>query len=570
MGNEKYLIALLTALLAPEIVNAAVTLYGYVFPSKNNVPAESVIIYNRGQKYGTGVNQNGFWIKTVGNYIANDSSSVKAITQAKDTVAEEFYRGPANDTKSLPTLFVDGHGGDIRRVHANDSVFGKSWIVGYNDTTFGKFDSSTTIRYIAAFDLTKLPNFQLGRQFGITLRLRDSAYTATGNIAGAFIDADTLPDATLGELPGFRNVKWKRIAVIPETVAVGQPCSRNGTIVNESDLREENGLSVFAKRVLRGQTLDSALVTGINLKPHPWSPDTARITFSNFVPTLADTGLNHLIYGINLNDSVPGDNAETLNVFVGYYDAAAYAIDAPVDTIWLDPIHPVVRIANAGTLKLDSMSVIDSIQKNGNPIYARDTVLRNILPGQIISVTFPLWMPQDTGNYTTTLRLYAPQEQGFFAYNNSTNSGLEREVRRLLGSERLRAFEDITRKVGPNSFFSIGYNVVNEQGETAYTQTVQVNTDAHGNAIMTDLLKNPVLLELLFGPSDNPASLQAQGRWLAEHTPYSQISPQSPQEIIQHNLRTKDIKQPNLADPYVKPDSAELRKKIYDAVRGRK
>ena len=235
---------------------------------------------------------------------------------AKDTVAETFWRGPQGVTRVVPSLFANGHGLDIRRVVPDgDSVYGKCWIVDYSDTVFGRFESGTNMKFRVAFDGARLSGFQHGRQFRIELRRGDSSCTSpAGTIEGKFIDADTLPDATLALSPGFRDVAITRHVGLPDTVDAGDSYPRNVSVRNYSDLRDEEVTVVMTRRQ-HGVLLDSAAAT-VTLKPPHFQPDTALVGFPVWQVAPADSGENVLSYLVSPSDSVPDNNLRSETVFV--------------------------------------------------------------------------------------------------------------------------------------------------------------------------------------------------------------------------------------------------------------
>jgi hypothetical protein len=262
----------------------------------------------------------GFWGCGLWYHNDGDSISVKAIDSAKDTVAETFYDGPTNATKSVPTLFAYGHGLNIRNTitASEDSTYGKCNIVSFLDTVYGKFLSNypggPTERFRVYFDGTRLPDFQHGRDFRIEVRLRDSAAVSTGTIEGKFIDADTAPHVTLAFDPGFRDVAITRCAGLPDTIDAGGSYSRDVSVRNNSDLRDEDVTVVMTRR-RNGVTLDSAATT-LTLKPPHFQPDTAFVGFPDWQVAPADSGVNVLDYLITPSDSVPDNNLRSETVFV--------------------------------------------------------------------------------------------------------------------------------------------------------------------------------------------------------------------------------------------------------------
>ena len=118
------------ALLAAQRADAGfVSFFGYAFPSKDSIQAESTLAIDTK----TGEKQAGWvypidhgWSVALVNHNDSDSVAIKVITSAKDTVAETFYIGPSNTVNGLPSLFVNGYGFDIRNAitATGESLYG--------------------------------------------------------------------------------------------------------------------------------------------------------------------------------------------------------------------------------------------------------------------------------------------------------------------------------------------------------------------------------------------------------------------------------------------------------------
>ena len=233
----------------------------------------------------------------------------------------------------------------------------------------------------------------------------------------------------------------------------------------------------------------------------PW---TALQRGNNAITAIASTENDAYI-----NDTLRG------NTFVRVLDAAAYAIDAPRHGgIYIigEQIRPSGRISNPGNVTLDSVYVYDSIFKiianTLVPVYGADTIVRALQPGEIRSIVFPVWTAEDTGNYLTKLKVYAPQEQN--SANNVMTSDLEDRIRKILNNPRLKAIENCAKELGPNSYFYIEYSIINNG--KAYNKKVKIHTDQHGNIVVQDILKDQNLVRMLFGSGET--SEKAKERWL--------------------------------------------------------
>jgi hypothetical protein len=318
-------ILLLGSLLLPQEARATFSLGGYAFP-KSGAQPESVLVCNTGtgeRQSGEVTQSNGVWTATLGVYADDDSVWIKAITQAKDTINETFYRGVAGGgLKGIPTLIANSHSLSIRHVIASivDSGYGRCISVNHpEDTVYARFQtklSNSIPRFKTAFDVTEL-GYQLGDRARIELRLRDSSAVSAGIIEGKFIDADTAPNVTLALNPGNRDVAITRCAGLPDTVDAGDSYPVNVSLRNYSDLRDEDVTVVMTRR-RNGVTLDSAATT-VSLKPPHFQPDTALVVFPDWQVAPSDSGVNIVSYGVIPSDSVPDNNLRCETTFVRGY-----------------------------------------------------------------------------------------------------------------------------------------------------------------------------------------------------------------------------------------------------------
>lgn len=317
-------VAVAASLCPPHADAGSVGFIGYVFPSKESVQAESTLAIDTK----TGDRQRGkvdpvlhTYSVSLNDHNANDSVAIKVITQAKDTVAETFDIGPSNTVRSLPTLFADGYGLDIRHAitATGESLYGRCNIVGYPDTTYARLQSKTGVNplFVVGFDGTKLTGFGPGEDFRIDLRLRDSSAVSIGAIEGIFVDADTAPNVTLALAPGFRDVAITRHAGLPDTVEAGDTLPVNVSMRNYSDLRDEDVTVVMTRR-RDGVALDSASAT-VTLRPPHFPPDTALVAFPDWQVAPSDSGENIISYEVVPSDSVPNNNLRSETTFVRGY-----------------------------------------------------------------------------------------------------------------------------------------------------------------------------------------------------------------------------------------------------------
>jgi len=417
--------------IAPKKADASqLTLYGYALPSQTGVPAESVALKNynplhpdslKGQ-----VNTAGFWAETMWGYANNDSVSVKITDTSGTVAAQTFYKG-SNIINALPSLYVNGHGLNIRNALCarEESLYAKCWIPNYTtpptETIFGKFLSDSAggpkIWYNIFFDGKRLSGFGNNRDFTIKMRCRDSSATSTGKIEHKWIDADTAPSVTLTYQPGFRDIAITRISGVPgiDSVNINDVYLRNASIKNNSDLIREQGQAILTRKK-NNVKLDS-LVQDFSLEPNHFSPDTAFISFADWNATVNDTGINIIEYKIVPSDSVPENNIKSNTVFVKYQDFTVTRIISP-DIIYVDSSFiPKAMIKSLSNYPSNTQAhfLIGSYQ---------DSAMVSLNPTESLGVSFNEWIPSitDTGSY---------EAKCFIATidNNPTNDTARKTIR---------------------------------------------------------------------------------------------------------------------------------------------
>jgi len=396
------------------------TLYGRVFPSQIGVLPESVYLHDiqTGSRDAGEVlqEQNFLWVAGIGYFTGvhndNDSVLITITNILRDTVAQTYDKGLTNAVRSLPTLYVNGHGLNIRNAFCAkyESLYTSCNIVGTDSTIFGKFLSDSAggpaQKFNIYFNGALLP-YNLNDNFKIKMRCRDSSATSIGKIERRWIDADTAPNVTLSYNPQQANISMTP-RTWPDTVDVGQILHRRDTLENRTDLEKK---TVNVRSDINGTNIENKSYT---LEPWHFPKSCTTAVFSSWTPQRADTGRAIVNYTIT---SPTPTTTKSETTFVRARDVGATQILAPIGTIDSSGlVIPRARVKNYGNIT-QTFNVTFKI----GDIYTSNLKTKTLQGGIEDTVNFNSWVPV-RGIYTTKCSTYLAGD------NNPSNDTMSRSL----------------------------------------------------------------------------------------------------------------------------------------------